>query len=504
MNKLPLIKFYLTALALLLTFFNQSFASTTQDSTKNDSLLSKFVQDSKELKGFDSLWSNHCNSLMGFEFDSNKLNTYNLPFDSIPKIEDEVLEQRLLMLNGNTPFDLTFNNRVSAFINLYAVKRRPLTEKAMGLATFYFPLFESILDEEGLPLEFKYLAIVESALNPTARSRAGATGLWQFMYATGKMNGLEVSSYEDDRMDPIKSTYAACKYFKHLYKIYGDWTLVLAAYNCGPGNVNKAIRRSGYQKDYWKIFPYLPRETRGYVPAFIAVNYIMNYPAEHNLYPKKPLYTFFDFDTLKIDKKLNFEQIASALNITMEELRFLNPSYKKDIIPYNGKNHVLRLPKEQIGLFVLNEDLIYEYDQPLAHTDANGKKYIWEQKEIIHRVQSGQYLGYIASRYGVSTGNIMEWNNLRSTTIHPGKELILYKSEKVYLPEKPKVVTVQKAEPEVIPGNTVIYYQVQDGDTLWDIAKEKGIDVSILKELNKNLDTQNLKPGEKIIISKAG
>lgn len=502
MDKLPLGRLRLFVIALFFLNSISSLASSI-DTNLTDSARIKLVQDNLELKAFDSLWSNHCNSLMGFLFDSTSLNTYDYPFDSIPKFDDAILEERLKLLDGNTPFDLTFNNRVSAFINLYAVKRRPLTEKAMGLSSLYFPLFESILDEEGLPLEFKYLAIVESALNPTARSKAGATGLWQFMYATGKMNGLEVTSYQDDRMDPIKATYAACKYFKSLYKIYGDWTLVLAAYNCGPGNVNKAIRRSGYQRDYWKIFPYLPRETRGYVPAFIAVNYIMNYPAEHNLYPLKPMFTFFDFDTLIINKKLKFEQIASALNITMEELRFLNPSYKKDFIPYNGKKHVLRLPKEQVGLFVLNEDLIYEYDQPLAHTDSDGRKYVWEDKEIIHRVSSGQYLGSIASRYGVSTNSLMEWNNLRSTTIHPGKELIIYKSEKVYLPEKPKVETAQ-AETDSQKNNTTIYYQVQEGDTLWDIAKQKGIDVATLKELNKNLDTQNLKPGEKIVISKAG
>lgn len=503
MDKLPLGGLRLFASVLLFFIAGTLNASSNSDSTQTDSVAIKLVQDNEDLKAFDSLWSNHCNSLMGFNFDSTALNTYNYPFDSIPKFTDDILEERLKLLDGNTPFDLTFNDRVSAFINLYAVKRRPLTEKAMGLATFYFPLFESILDEEGLPLEFKYLAVVESALNPTARSRAGATGLWQFMYATGKMNGLEVSSYQDDRMDPIKATYAACKYFKSLYKIYGDWTLVLAAYNCGPGNVNKAIRRSGYQRDYWKIFPYLPRETRGYVPAFIAVNYIMNYPAEHNLYPLKPMFTFFDFDTLIINKKLKFEQIAAALNITMEELRFLNPSYKKDLIPFNGENHVLRLPKEQVGLFVLNEDLIYEYDQTLAQTDADGRKYVWEEKEIIHRVSSGQYLGSIASRYGVSTNNLMEWNNLRSTTIHPGKDLIIYKSEKVYLPEKPKVELAKTNEDEPVKEST-IYYQVQEGDTLWDIAKQKGVDVATLKELNKNLDTQNLKPGEKIVISKAG
>lgn len=476
--------------------FIQPLFSNNPDSLQTDSLEFTLIKDNPELHQFDSLWTLHCNSLMGLCFDSAQLNTYNFPSDSVPLVGDDVLASRLAFLDENTPFNLTFNNRVSAFINLYAVKRRQLTEKALGLSTFYFPLFESILDEEGLPLEFKYLAIVESALNPTARSRAGATGLWQFMYATGKMYGLNVTSYEDERMDPEKSTRAACQYFKTLYKIYGDWNLVLAAYNCGPGNVNKAIRRSGYQRDYWKIYPYLPRETRGYVPAFIAVNYIMNYQTEHNLYPQKPLFTYFDFDTLKINQRLKFEQVAASLNISMDELRFLNPQYKKDIIPYTGKPQTLRLPINQIGLFVLNEDQIYAYNQPLAYTDANGKKYIYEEVELIHRVASGQYLGYIASKYNVSTAKLMEWNNLSTTTIHPGKDLVIYKTEKIYLPEKPKKEETNQAE--------VIYYHVQEGDTLQDIANQNNIDVSTLKMLNQNINLNDLKKGEKIIIGKAG
>ena len=488
---------------IIFTFISiLSFGQTDTSTSAKESLV--LNNDYPELKALDSLWMLHCNTFMGFVFDSVSLNSYNYPFDSVPRFSSEEMEQRLRLLDGNTPFDLTYNDRVEAFIKLYVIKRRELSEKVLGLSAVYFPLIEQILDEEEMPMEFKYLAIVESALNPKARSRAGATGLWQFMYSTGKLNGLNVSSYEDDRMDPIKSTYAACQYLKSLYRIYEDWTLVLAAYNCGPGNVNKAIRRSGHQRDYWKIYPFLPRETRGYVPAFIAVNYMMNYSTEHNLYPKRPEFTYFEFDTLRISRKLNFEQIASALDLTMDELRFLNPSFKKDLIPYNGKEHVLRLPKEKVGLFVLNEDIIYDYNEPLAYTDAAGRKYVWEEKEVYHRVSSGQYLGYIANKYNVSTRSLMEWNNLRSTTIHPGKLLVIYKSEKVYLPEKPEVAQQMQEQEKKEDTQSFLYYEIQEGDTLWDIANEKGVSLDELKELNKNLNSSSLKPGDKIVIGKAG
>lgn len=496
-------KFFVIGLCVLIG----SWVKAEPDSTKFEQLRSSIDDtiafDNPILKALDSLVSEHAKLGVGFEFDSNRLNTLNYPFDSVPPLDSELIQERLAFLDENTPFALDYNNRVHAFINLYANKRKELTEKMLGLSAFYFPLFEEVLVEYDLPLEFKYLAVVESALNPTARSRAGAVGLWQFMYATGKIYDLNVTSYEDERMDPIKSTKAACEYFSFLYGIYQDWNLVLAAYNCGPGNVNKAIRRSGYRRDYWTIYRYLPRETRGYVPAFIAVNYIMNYASEHNIYPQKPTYTFFDFDTVLVNKRLRFEQVAAALDVSMDELRLLNPSYKRDLIPYNGRHNVLRLPKQQVGLFVLNEETIYDYDKPLAHHDENGRAYIWEEKAHYHRVRSGEFLGSIANRYGVRVSNIMEWNNLRSTTIHPGRDLVIYKTEKVYLPEEekesPKEETAQEKTSE-----QPIYYQVQEGDTLWDIAKEKGISVEKLKEANKNLNDKALKPGAKIVIPANG
>ena len=490
-----------------------SFASFANPDSTTTALTESVIEaDDPALRALDELVSMHNIEAMGFGFDSTIISELGYAKDSIPQFSEAVIAERLAFLDENTPFELQYNKKVKAFINLYAVRKKGLTEQVLGLSEYYFPMFETILDQYNLPLEFKYLAVVESALNPTARSRAGATGLWQFMYATGKIYDLKVTSYEDLRMDPVLATHAACKYFTFLNSIYHDWNLVLAAYNFGPGNVNKAIRRSGYKRDYWQIYPYLPRETRGYVPAFIAVNYIMSYPNEHNMIPDKPNYTFFDYDTLVVTRRLNFEQIAGALDITMEQLRFLNPVYKKDLIPLNGKQNILKLPKQQVGLFVLNEEVIFDYNKPLTQKDSDGREYVWEEREIYHLVKSGQYLGYIASKYGVSTRNIMEWNNMRSTTIHPGKQLTIYKSVKEYIAKAPSQPSNNQATKTVkedmieTPSEVArkVYYQIQDGDTLWDIAKAQGVSLNKLKSLNSNLNHNKLKPGSKIVIASEG
>jgi membrane-bound lytic murein transglycosylase D len=242
------------------------------------------------------------------------------------------------------------------------MRKRGLTERVMGLAQIYFPMFEEHLDRFNMPLELKYLAIVESALNPVAKSRVGATGLWQFMYGTGKAYNLKVTSLVDDRRDPLKSTIAACEHMNDLYRMYGDWLLVLAAYNSGAGNVNKAIRRSGGKMDFWQIRPFLPLETRGYVPAFIAVNYVMSYAAEHNLRPVQPLFHHFEIDTVIVKDVLTFSQISNMLNIPVEEIEFLNPAYKSRIIPATRDNtYVLRLQKKNIAGYVINEAQLYAY-----------------------------------------------------------------------------------------------------------------------------------------------
>ena len=255
---------------------------------------------------------------------------------------------------------LPYNNIVRDCIDLYAERRRDLVRYMLGMADFYFPIIEQILDEHGLPIELKYLAVVESALNPVALSRVGAAGLWQFMLPTGKSYGLEINSLIDERRDPVKATHAACRYFEDMYAIYKDWNLVLAAYNCGPGNVNKAIKRSGGKTDFWEIFPYLPRETRSYVPLFIAANYIMTYHCEHNLCALQtslPLAT----DTVVVNRSLHLEQVSDLLQVDMPTLRALNPQYKRDIVPGNVRPLVLKLPAERTYAFIDKEDTVYTH-----------------------------------------------------------------------------------------------------------------------------------------------
>ncbi|MGB0402896.1 MAG: LysM peptidoglycan-binding domain-containing protein [Salibacteraceae bacterium] len=465
-----------------------------KDTTKPEPLILRADLDfTSHIDEMDSqLWKEWS---VGYK-DSTELNTYNYPEDSIPLLTDSLLKARLTELNELTPFDLGYNQRVHAFINLYAVKRRTLSSKTMGLSQLYFPLMEEILDKYDMPYEIKYLAVVESALNPTARSRAGAKGLWQFMYSTGKMYGLTVNSYIDERNDPYKATEAACGYLSYLYKYFDDWNLALAAYNCGPGNVNKAIRRSGGKRDYWEIYPYLPRETRGYVPAFIAVNYVFNYASEHNLYPQSPVITNYETDTIIINDRVSFDYLSSVLDITAEEIQYLNPEYKRGVIPADGRLHVLKLPKEQLALYLVNEKAIKEhYVAPIDQSD----EILAQQERIeIYRVRNGDYLGKIASRHGVSVRQIRDWNGLRSDNLKIGQRLTIY-SNAAPAPKKKSSVNLAKNSTQ---GSGYTYYQIQKGDTLWDIAKAKGISTNELKSLNKNLNERNLKPGDKIIIGK--
>ena len=358
--------------------------------------------------------------------------------------------------------------------------------RVLGEAQLYFPMFEEMFDRYDIPYEMKYLAVVESALNPTAKSRVGAMGLWQFMYGTGKMYGLEVTSYVDDRMDPYKSTEAACKYLSYLYGLYDDWNLALAAYNSGPGNVNKAIRRSGGKRTYWEIRPWLPKETRGYVPAFIAVNYAMNHASDHNIYPEAPRYSYFECDTLLITRKLHFEQISAYTGITNEELEYLNPVYKMRTLP-GMRTNILRLKKDHIGIFLANEDSIFTYEPPQPIVVEP------EYEEIIYKVKSGDVLGVIAQRYHVSVNDLRSWNNIRGNTIYPGQKLVIL--------QKSNGTVSSSTQSNQTPSPSSNYHMVRKGDTLWDIAKlYPGVTVEDLKRLNGNTDLNRLQPGQKIKI----
>ncbi len=349
----------------------------------------------------------------------------------IPQFSDSIYIDRLQRMP--TIMEMPYNAIVREYIDRYAVKLRNQVSVMLAANNFYMPLFEEALDAYDLPLELKYLPIIESALKPTARSRAGALGLWQFMLKTGRLYGLESNSLVDDRLDPIKATWAAARYLREMYDIYKDWHLVIAAYNCGPGNVNKAIRRAGGATDYWTIYNYLPRETRGYVPAFIAANYIMTYYCHHNICPMNTE-IIPPTDTLQISRELHLQQVADLCDITIDELKSLNPQYKRNIIPGNTKPYTLRLPQTKIATFIDNQDTIYNHRA--AELFKNRKTVAVSNKITptvgkgtlsYHTIRSGETLSTIAQRYGVKVSQLKDWNGLSSNRIRAGKKLKIYK-----------------------------------------------------------------------------
>lgn len=500
-------------------------------------------------------------------FEKNKLessskseNIYNYPEGYVPTFPDSVYAERIAKLREQTTMELVYNKHVKSFIDVYAVRMRAHTCKILGLADIYFPIFEQALDKYDMPLEIKYLAVVESALNPRAGSHAGAKGLWQFMYGTGKVYKLNVTSLVDDRFDPIKATEAACQHLQDLHDSFGDWFLALAAYNSGAGNVNKAIRRAGGLKNYWAIWPFLPKETRGYVPAFIAVNYVMSYSQEHNLYPTDPGIMADGVDSVTVHQPLHFDQLHEMLNIPMEDIKFFNPQYKAGIIPANEKNPMsLRLPEKYIDSFIVHEKELYSFK---TKRGIDREKLEEEMKKVsdrsVHIVKSGESLGSIANKYRISVNQLKTWNNLKKTTIYPGQKLIVYSSgapmaqsgnsKPVMRSTEQKIHTVKSGENlsliakkykctvtdlkewnnlksttlsvgqklKVYPpaeehdqkvatttSNGYVIYTVKSGDNLWDIAKKfDGVTVEQIRKLN-NLDKNAvLKIGQKLKISK--
>ena len=344
------------------------------------------------------------------------------------------------LFSDSVYIDMPYNEIIRKFIDMYTGRLRNQVSFMLSACNFYMPIFEEALDAYNLPLELRYLPIIESALNPSAVSRAGASGLWQFMLATGKMYGLESNSLVDERRDPIKATWAAARYLKELYAIYGDWNLVIAAYNCGPGTINKAIRRANGKTDYWEIYNFLPKETRGYVPAFIAANYVMTYYCDHNICPMEtniPAST----DTIQVNKKLHFEQIADICGVSLEQIKSLNPQYKKNVIPGDSKPYTLRLPQNYISTFIDQQDTIYVHRadelfknrKTIAIRDntppsaTRGKAVVGNGKLVYHKISSGETLGSIAEKYKVRVKDIQNWNGLRNTKITAGKRLKIYK-----------------------------------------------------------------------------
>ena len=361
--------------------------------------------------------------------------------DVNPVFEKEVYIDRLRRMP--TIIEMPYNEVVQKFIDRYSGRLRHSVSYMLGASNFYMPIFEEALETYGLPLELKYLPVIESALNPTAVSRVGATGLWQFMLATGKRYGLEVNSLVDDRRDPIKSSYAAANYLKDLYKVFGDWNLVIAAYNCGPDQINKAIHRAKGSKDYWQIYPYLPKETRGYVPAFIAANYIMTYYCEHNICPMTTRLPAKS-DTIMVDRNVHLEQIAAVCNIDIEQLRTLNPSYRKNIVPGATKLSAIRLPQTEVGKFIDMQDSIYAYnaealftkratvevndDAPTYKRSTSSRSRSKSKKRTSSggktvTIKSGQTLSEIAKKNGTTVAKLKKLNGLKGTNIRAGKKL---------------------------------------------------------------------------------
>lgn len=432
-----------------------------------------------------------------FTTDTVKLNHYGFATDFIPEYPDSIIQQRLAALNLETQMDLTFNRQVKEYIHAYAVKHRKVASKVLGLSEVYFPLFEEQLDKYNMPLELKYLAVVESALNPTANSRAGAKGLWQFMYSTGKGYGLTTTSIIDDRFDPYKATDAACRHLKDLYDIYGNWSLALAAYNSGAGNVNKALRRAGGVKSYWAIWPYLPKETRGYVPAFIAVIYIMNYAAEYNLYPENPGFLFEEIDTVTVREVLSFDQISEFLGIPMETLRFLNPAYKVGIIPSTkNKKYILRIPHTDVAQFIDKENELYAFTTEKGIEKEKLLVEIEKAKERnIHVVRSGESLGLIANKYRCSVNNLKSWNNLRNNTIYPGQKLVVFSPG--YVPQSSS--GSKSTASTDISDRDKNTHVVKNGENLGLIAQKYKCKTTDLKSWN-NLKDNTIHPGQKLIV----
>ena len=533
---------------LILLLVLGSCSLFAQDPSVADTVIRKkaFVEDDPVVSMLDSLATLKVfkNSMFLNTPASQPLPVYT--DDQIPTFPDSVYRERITSMSIESPFEYVYNSDVKQFIDLYAYRKRGLTARILGLAQIYFPLFEEQLDKFNMPLELKYLAVIESALNPIANSKAGAKGLWQFMYGTGKVYGLKTTSYVDDRFDPVKSTIAACEHLSDLYSIYGNWSLALAAYNSGAGNVNKAIRRAGGAKNFWIIQRYLPKETRSYVPAFIAASYVMTHAAEHHIITVDPGILFYEIDTVMVKKPLSFDQISEMLKIPYEEIQFLNPSYKQGVIPATAESpFMLRLRKKYIGSFINNEMMLYSYktrkgfeqDSLLAIAYQNSRA----TKE--YKVKSGETMASIAKKFHMTIPELKSLNSLKKNSVHPKQDLLVYAApprpktqESLTHPasdstvkqehETPPPPAVRKGKPEAKNGNAqtadskskhagtaksgkgatpkYIYYTVQSGDNLWDIAeKYDGVTVADIKKLNKINNASRVQAGQKLKIMQA-
>lgn len=428
-----------------------------------------------------NIWYSHklvAESSEEYDMDSVKFES-NVP--------DSVYLQRIKKMNSF--ISLPYNDIVKNYIILYSEKMPEKMANIMGLCQYYMPAFDEIFNRYDLPEELKAMAVIESAMNPLAVSRAGAKGMWQFMYSTAKMYGLHIDSFVDERMDPFKSAEAAAQYLQDSYEIFGDWNLAIASYNCGAGNVNKAIRRSGGKRAFWDIWPYLPKETRGYVPAFVGALYAMSFHKEHGIKPEAiemPAHV----DTFKINKMLHFKQVSDLIGVPMEELKNLNPQYRHDIIPGDNREYILRLPYTYTNTFIEYEDSVYRHkiDEYLNPTTIKKIKDDGDGERIVYRVKSGDYLGRIASKHRCSVAQIKRWNSLKSDNLRVGQRLVIYRGG-----GGPSTSSsTSQSQPSSSGAAT---YTVKSGDTLSAIATRHGISVNELKQWN-GLSSNNIKPGQ--------
>lgn len=443
---------------------------------------------------------------------------------------DSVYYERLARINSIVKLD--YNGVIRNHIHVYTVKQRKQFSAILGLKDYYFPMIEDIFDSYGLPSELKYMAIIESALNANAVSRAGATGLWQFMYSTGRMYGLTINSVIDERRDPVRSTHAAARYLKDLYSIYNDWILVIAAYNCGPGNVNKAIRRSGNKKDYWDIYYRLPRETRGYIPQYVAAAYSVNYFAEHRINPL-PVNIPVATDTIMINKDIHLSQISEVMGIPIGELRALNPQYRTGLVPGSSKPLSLTLPLNHLGDFIDLNDTIRNYKSDVYLTTASHipnptqstfvPQDVKGKTKLVYTVKEGDNLGYIAGWYSVGLSDLRYWNNISRNTIRVGQKLTVYVDpakallyggvDNMSFTDKQKMIGKSVAPAQTIntfaglqqagADGDFVTYTVRNGDSIWDIVKRfENVTTTEVLTLNKITDPTKIQVGQVLKIKK--
>jgi len=537
---------------LLFLFFSfQSFSqkytenkTITKTETQNfylDSIKKTFVNDALAAC-VDSLWLKELTTLDLFNDLSEDIKNINIDEKVDYELSTELLKQRLAAMDAKSPFNIEYNPGLENIIKSFLKNRKKSFGRLMAISEYYFPMFEEALAKQNIPLEIKYLAIVESALNPKAVSRMGATGLWQFMYHTGKQYNLKIDSYVDERSDPLKSSEAAANYMATMYGIFGDWDLVLASYNSGPGNVSKAIRRSGGQQNYWNIRKHLPKETQGYVPAFLATMYIYEYHKEHGIKADRALVQHFATDTILIKKQMSFKQISDLLDVPVAELQLLNPSYKMNVVPFYGDmQHFLRLPKDKISVFASNEDKIYAYVQRdlefrekpfqvqkaivLNDTLNYTTQRVTLPKTKYYTVKRGDNLSEIADKYSVTVSDIKKWNKLKGSTVARGKSLKIITNESVVqtVKKEAKINTpalevknnqqIASAESKTVKDDktnakidtlatVATTYVVQKGDNLSSIAKKNNVTVAEIKEWNKLRGTA-IQLGMSLQVSKA-